>query len=574
VIRGRLRKRNERGYAAILVALLAVTILMPLAALAVDVSRWYVEVERVQAAADAAALAGVTYLPIDFADASATARTVAARNGGYTSVSVRVGDKPTQLEVTVSSRIPNSFAGSFSNRFATITRSSVADYNGPAPMGSPCNTFGNEPAGTSGAGPVGSQLGIPTGGAQCSATPKFWANVHGPNVFKVDGDQLMTRFCSGSEDGCSGSTNGDFRSQGYFYIVRIGPGAVGQPVTLQVYDPAYAFTGQQCQTRPGTVTSNNANPYATSDAITRYQTGGTPSAFCNGDSRYSGSIPNAEVPTVTSFGLRSPIDTFVPSLAPPMSSCVKQYPGYGSSAVTVPALTQGNASYNQRLAAVFHQWVPLCTFTPTRAGDYYLQVRTNVALKTSNPDSRGGYDGNMAVFTQTGDDTSVRGNGGNTFAIRAISVAAGSVSVAGWDRMSIWMNSNAVTSTFNLVRVVPAAASKTLSFEFYDAGDAASGGTIKVLPPLETSLTLKDCVGAGRSAGPLTNCQVSGVSASNGWNGRSQTINVPIPSTYTCNAASAGGCWFRVQVSFGAGAVHDITTWTARIDGDPVRLIE
>jgi hypothetical protein len=29
-----------------------------------------------------------------------------------------------------------------------------------------------------------------------------------------------------------------------------------------------------------------------------------------------------------------------------------------------------------------------------------------------------------------------------------------------------------------------------------------------------------------------------------------------------------------VTVNFGGAAVHDTTTWTARIDGDPVRLIK
>ncbi len=164
------RRRDEAGYAAILVALLSATVLMPLSALAVDVSRWYVEVERVQAAADAASMAGVTYLPTDFANASATARTVAARNGypngGNTTVAVALGEKPTQLKVTISSTIPNAISASFSDSFTTITRSATADYNGPAPMGSPCNTFGNEPLGSPGAPPVASQLTVPPGGAQ------------------------------------------------------------------------------------------------------------------------------------------------------------------------------------------------------------------------------------------------------------------------------------------------------------------------------------------------------------------------------------------------------------------------
>ena len=55
---------------------------------------------------------------------------------------------------------------------------------------------------------------------------------------------------------------------------------------------------------------------------------------------------------------------------------------------TIASLTQALPAYNPELSRIFHQWVSLCTFTPTRAGDYYLQVRTNVSLggtPTPNP---------------------------------------------------------------------------------------------------------------------------------------------------------------------------------------------
>ncbi|MFN8194785.1 MAG: pilus assembly protein TadG-related protein [Nocardioidaceae bacterium] len=572
-----LRRRDEAGYAAILVALMISTVLFPISALSVDVARWYVEGERVQAAADAAAMAGVTFLPADLNSARTEAIKVSGRNGypnsGTSTVTVVQGLKPTQLEVTVTSRIHNTIAASWGDDYTVITRTATADYNGPAPMGSPCNTFGNEPAGTAGAGPVASQLSVPGGGATCSSTPGFWASVYGPDIYKVDGDQIMVRKCSGTESNCTSGTNNDFRPQGYFYIVRVGAAAVGSTVTLQLYDPAFVFTGQQCQTSPGTPTVNNMNPFATTDAKTRYNTSSTANAFCNGDNTYT-AVSGGNVATTTSFGLRKPVETFVPTDAAPVPGCVKQYPGYAQSAVTLNALTNGNAAYNQKLAAVFHQWQTLCTFTPTAAGDYYLQVRTNVALSTSSYDNRGGYDGNNTVFTQNGDNTAVRGSGGNTFAVRAYSSASGALSVAGWDRMGIWQNLTGTTATFNLVRVVPAAATKTLDFEFFDGGDAASGGTIKILPPTETAITLSNCQGSGVVSGTLSNCQVSNVSSSSGFNGKSQHIRVPIPATYTCNWSQQGGCWFRVQINFGSAQVHDTTTWTAKIEGDPVRLIK
>ena len=58
------------------------------------------------------------------------------------------------------------------------------------------------------------------------------------------------------------------------------------------------------------------------------------------------------------------------------------------------------------------------------------------------------------------------------------------------------------------------------------------------------------------------------------WDGKGETVAVPIPSNYTCTYTSTGGCWFRLKVSFASGNGEDTTTWTAYVSGDPVRLIE
>ena len=145
----RLRRRDEAGYAAVVTALLASAVFLGMAAVGVDTARWYVEVERVQKAADAAALAGVTYMPNDLPSARTTAIASATRNGypnsGTSQVIVVAGDKPSELKVTIKSTIRNTFGSMIGVDKATIVRSAVADYTAPAPMGSPCNIFGNEP---------------------------------------------------------------------------------------------------------------------------------------------------------------------------------------------------------------------------------------------------------------------------------------------------------------------------------------------------------------------------------------------------------------------------------------------
>ena len=583
-IRRSARPRTEHGYVAVLSALFVGFLVVPLCALSVDVARWYVEVQRIQNAADAAATAGVTYLPDDFAAAQSTAIAVAARNGfpnsGTSSVSVAVGDKPTQLRVTINSTIPNAFGSAIGLNLSTIYRSATADYNGPAPMGSPCNAFGNEPPGGSTGsprGPVGSVISAPPGGAVCTSNPQFWSAIAGPETPKGNGDQYMTRTCNTGNDGCTGTVNDEFDPRGHFYVVRVNAAAVGLPLTVQLYDPAWVETGDNCEAAPSVnptslALRNNMNPY-TPDGINRYaMTAGT---YCPGDVLNGGTNP-----ITTSYVLRNPTDTYVPANGAPITTCVKQYPGYlkasNTTGTLADKLTSGatNPAYQAEVAKVFHQWLDFCTFTPTQTGDYYLQVRTNVALG-GNSDGEGGYNGNADVYNQAGDNASVKGSGNNRFAIRLKSAASGLVSVSGWQHMTIYANYSGAQTEFNLVRVIPAAATKTLLVGFYDVGDASNPGKITVLPPTDSNMssTINNCVANGVVNGNLPGCQFTNVSSASGWNGKVQFVRIPIPNTYTCNATQAGGCWFRLQVSF-PGGVNDTTTWTAQLTGDPIRLIK
>jgi Flp pilus assembly protein TadG len=588
------RRRNEQGgYVAILAAVFTAALMMPLCAVSVDVSVWYVEVQRVQNAADAAATAGVTYLPDDFASAKATAITVAGRNGypnsGSSSVSVSIGDKPTQLVVTIDSTINNAFGSAFGINTETIERSATADFNGPVLMGSPCNSFGNEPPGTGSTdqhGPAtpASQIVAPAGGALCTSNPQLWGAIAGPDTPKGNGDEYMTRTCNTGNAGCTGTTNDEFDPQGYFYIVRVAAAAVGTPVTIQIYDPAWVENGDTCNSAPTGTMVNNMNSY-TPDGLTRYlltPSGGSPNNFCTGD--VNNGTANVSGIT-TSYDLRNPTDTYNPKVTTPVSGCVRQYQPYYAAAsgaktgsfsgVSNTTLDSSkSATYNDNLAKVYHQWVKLCTFTPSAAGDYYLQIRTNVALG-GTADGEGGYQNNPKVYSQTGDDTTVTGSGNNRFAIRATGSGRAAVSIAGYQAMSIYANYNGANTTFNLVRVIPAAATKTLNIGFYDVGDATNPGTVQVLPPLDANLgaQLSSCTGAGVVTGSITNCKLTNVSSGSGWNGQYENIKIPIPSTYTCTYAQAGGCWWRLVVNF-PGGVSDTTTWTANIDGDPIRLIK
>ena len=599
------RRRDERGYVAIVVAALLGSLFLVLAAIGVDVARWYVEVERTQKAADAAALAGVTYMPNDFAGARAAALKVAALNGydnatGNT-VTVSPGDQPSQLRVSITSDVANNFGKAIGIATTAIGRSSLADYTAPAPMGSPCNTFGNEPA-----SPGGSAL--PAGAAaNCTAAPQFWGAIEGPSTDKVEGDRFMTVACRGTGNAgavynCSNGKNTEARSHGYFFAVHVEPGAVGHPMDVQIYDPAYVWTQIDCSTLPkANALGSVANPYAynnaTPDASSRYASNGSSyKSYCSGDYNPSVGSPDANSPT-TSFALREQTITSNPLDAEIIDDCNKQFVGQ-TAAPTADELTAktsagaDNPNYNPQKAQTFHAWYTLCQVTPAHPGDYYLQVRTNVkpgGTPKTNVNAANKvkstliYEKNDKMKDRAGDSNA--GIGLNAFSIRAVPVDASvrdEVAVSGFGDMPILQNASGSTATFNLIRALPSTRGQVIAFDFYDAADAAAGtsGSVTIVAPsdatgsIKTSTTISGCQHAmnnnsGRQPSP--NCMVSVKNTTN--DGQLDHMAVPIPQDYDCDDSVLTGCWFQVNVKF-PGNVTDFTTWSANIAGDPVRLTE
>jgi Flp pilus assembly protein TadG len=603
--RTRLRRhRDEAGYAAVLVALLASTVFLGVSAMGVDTARWYVEVEHVQKAADAAALAGVTYMPNDLPKARTAALSVAKTNGYDDAdpdivVTVDVGDKPSELEVTISSRVDNAFGRALGIAQSDIERSAVADYTAPAPMGSPCNTFGNEPPGTSTGPSPGAGTALPTPAfVNCPkdpvtqmSTPNFWAGVEGPETDKLQGDRYQAKKCTetGNTGGptykCGPGTTPEYKEDGYYFIVHVEPEAVGTPIDVQVYDAAFVPGGLTCGSLPqSTSLSNNMNPWVTTDGKDRYSRNSAGQKFCSGDAFVGSSTTSRG--TNTTFVMRDTSQTNNPAKSSPLAACpAKQFRGF-TSAPSVNALTSGTSSYNDQLAQVFHTWYSVCTFTPTKDGDYYLQVRTNVSLGGSSATNTNGrdpvvYTGNGNADDETGNN--YQGAGANAFAVRAVpnvSSLRDNVAVSAWERMPILQIATS-PATFNLVRALPNAKGQYLTFDFFDAADG-SAGTVKILPPGDATgdvmlaTGIPGCRAGKNDTSPALYTSLTGCSfAVNGNNTDGQLIHmvIPIPDNYTCDNSFLGGCWFQVKLEYGA-SVTDFTTWSANVGGDPVRLIE
>ena len=150
--RGDARAR-QRGQVLAIFAV-ATILFVGILAIVIDVSWYWANSLRVQRAADAAALAGVVWLPGSCLHRTAVRlqRGVQGRLhdrvGGVTvsatqdSTAVSGGD-PNQLDVTVTASVNTFFMRLFGINSITATRSSKAIYVLPVPMGSPQNYYGD-----------------------------------------------------------------------------------------------------------------------------------------------------------------------------------------------------------------------------------------------------------------------------------------------------------------------------------------------------------------------------------------------------------------------------------------------
>jgi hypothetical protein len=557
-------RTSERGVVLVWMALM-MTVLLGAGALGIDVAHLHQVKADAQKAADAAALAGAVYLPENPADGASQAQAIAARNG-YTDVTATPeSSRPSQMNVTVRKRVDNFLAGVLGIGDTEVSASASAEYLKPVAMGSPANQYGNDPESSDAPG---------TGDY-----PNLWGNVTASGTGKVQGNAYTSNSCSGSQtDNCSGS-NSDFDPDGYYYTVHFNaPGTVN----LEIFDPGFVAVSNHCganvynndlqgaaalpqasvvgwptgatpgpSTRYRPMTNTNAPP-STANPGNRYCTGDMPFDF-------SGSTPT-NLPTTT-YRVVGPAQ-LAGSPSGASTACQQwSFPGFTGNLPQRLTNTNANARINvsptpQWLGSYFRQWwqIPGCSITGNTGDEFFIQVN------------------------------GAGGSGNNNFALRATGSGAGSVSIFGNEKMAIFANAAANTNAeFYLARILPSAAGKALVLNFFDIGDAGSGvtGTLTVRPPSESGGSFQNCTYTrppGNATGPpfgtfqstSAGCSITGVSSSE-YQGQWVQLRIPIPEGYTCDYSQADGCWLRINYLFN-GTVNDVTSWSAVLEGDPVRL--
>jgi Flp pilus assembly protein TadG len=569
-------RRDERGVFLVWFALM-LTVMLAFAGFAVDFWRWSHEGAKEQKAADAAALAGAVYM-LDNPSLAYSNATTVLTNNGYTNgqkntvVTMTQGSKSNQLKVKVSRTVKNYFGSLVGQGNTTITKTSIAEYIQSIAMGSPINRLGNDPD---------SYTGSPT-----DNYPFYWLQFSGHEHSKVWGDAVLGSGCgidpitpaSATPDNCSGGTNSDYDNRGYFYEIEVKAGASG-PLTVQAFDPAYVQVGTQCGDDSGNDNLLQASqlttaqishwPGGSATPAQRYNPAAT-SQYCTGDF----AIDPTDPATWTTYTLRAPDNTAWDATDNPVvSGCQIEIPGYYGD---IQAKLQNSTLFFTRpdgtqewFAEVFRQWYTLCTVSSPTVGSYFLQIESGKANGTSD-----------------------NGDGSNHFALRAGlggSYTTALAAVHGDSKMGVYANVANVTANFYLARVLPSLKGRSLVLDLFDVGDSSGTGTIQLVPSADMTnngvgmASFPGCTYTappGNATGPpwgtfiatTSLCQVTPVTRTT-YNGQWIQVKVPIPANYSCNTASTTGCWMKIRYTF-TSSVNDNTTWSARVDGTPVRIIQ
>ena len=165
----------------------------------------------------------------------------------------------------------------------------------------------------------------------------------------------------------------------------------------------------------------------------------------------------------------------------------------------------------------------------------------------------------------------------NRWSIRASTSSGPAPRLYGLGDMAIFANVDGAlgNTEFYLTEVEELNAGKTLVLELFDPGDAKGNHSVEILdpsgnnPPCEWSANQSN--GSGNGSGTEASCVIATSKSGGGgkFNNWLLTTKVALPTDYTC----AADCWWKVRYNY-PDETTDTTTWSAYIQGNPVRLIE
>ena len=587
-----LRRHRSRGQVIVIFAG-AVLAFFALLSIVIDVSWYWANSLRIQRTADAAALAGVVWLPGNPGQASIVALAEAVKNGytdgvGGTTISAdQDASNPRRLVVTIGSPVTTYFARVVGIASFPARRVAKAEFVLPVPMGSPQNYYGigcmdtnvvgglTEPACTTGGntnGPSGvanatnaSGYAV-TGGTATNQlnSQGFWGVAFTKGGDSRNGDAYLPTDISNPN-----GPNTEYDLAGYPYTVEVPTGGGGK---VFLFDPGFCgmpvlgsgragsgdeWTNNMGGTNPAPVSTyfnlydDNNTPYKLDDDVLVWASGST---FEN----------EKQVDESGAHGSGSP-----------------QYPS-GSAGIT-RCDRAGDPNYAYHL-----KWFQIPA--TLAAGNYRLQV-TTTKVDTSV------LGGTTVLDASENADVGAA----NRFGIEVTSTS-GSPRVYGGGRMAGYANVQAGQQRFYLAQIDrTSGAGKTVEIDLYDPGDVGGGAWLQVLSPdgnayNPATFSFTSRSKASGAVGPSSNsatcietnrpsssppggipagCPAILDGSGSQFDAYWLQILIPLPSTYGSVGLTPSGeteaGWWKIQYNVAGG--NDTTTWQVNIRGNPVHLV-
>ena len=525
--RARVLAAGERGQAVVIVGLM-LAMLMGLVGLAIDTAWYELNLQRLQRAADAAALAGVVYLPGNPTSAFNAARAEATKNGytnGVGGATVTAQQDPINtklIAVTVASPVPTFFARLLGVPTFQGSRRARAEFILPVPMGSPQDYYGIhqlcESSGTCSA--VDRAPGLVSNPL---ASQGFWGAVITKGGQHSNGDAYSTYYNGGL------TLNTEYDPNGYNYDVELPAGTVNGEVWL--FDAAFCGVGR----------------------------GSSGSYLGTGDHW----IGTGGVPVTIQYRLwdtqGSPYTTADDVLVADSGSTF-----FNLNQVDKGTRFKGNGSYSDG------------GYNGSSSADCQSNPYHNKWSKLAG--SLG--DGTYRLQVTTSDASNNNTNAENMFGIQVLGNVAGT-RVYGQSRMAGYANLNNGQSIFYLAQVEAVHAGKTLEIRLFDPGDVGGNAYLRINKPTPTTyipatFSFTANGGSGPQSGTTLNQMQTASGGSSLYNNAWVTISIPIPATYgqggiTPNGETEPG-WWKIEYQITAGG-NDTTTWEVNIRGNPVHLV-
>lgn len=503
-------RRRARGQVIVMFGggiFLLVTVL----ALVIDVGNFWNASIHAQLAAEAAALAGVPYMPGDFTTANTLALAEASKNGYSTTTGATVtpainAESDRRLDVTISTNVNTFFAGIIGLRQVRITRTATAEYTLPVPMGSPLSNFGDN-------------------------SGNFWTVIAAQGSDRGNGDAYAAYYNPNP------SLNSQYDANGYMYAIEVPAGAGSTNIDL--YDATF------CAVDPTKGTGDRWLPYNQSGwpSVSTYFTLWSDPAATPLD--YSDDV------AVASTGTR-----FERERQSDRSATYRETSASYPSSPFFSLTDCTNTTYHNK-------WWTFATVTTP--GTYRLQVTTTMA---SNPnDQKGTSASNKFGIRAVSSDPSYRASvyGLGRMAIYA-NITNGTTNFYLARIDAVHAGKTMVVSLFD-----PGDASGTASIQVLKP---TTTGYAPATFSYTADSNAASCCRSGTNVTSLTTVSGGTSRYNNSWVTLTiplpKTYTAPLPPG---EPAGTQGGWWKIAYSYNSTAT-DSTTWQVSIRGNPVHLVQ